>query len=514
LATLLPHAAATSLAAALPPAEGNPYGPLWLGIQQQLQQQLNAPSFEIWIRPLQLLSVNLEAGQVTLATSSEFNRGYIKNHYHATLQKAFSEALNTPMALQWQVKALPAAATTTTEGDAQGQGPLAGTLSAQFGHLEAQSSAQSANQTADALWQQSQRHQQGGTVLSTPRQQRSYLNPRYTFEQLVVGPHNHFAHAAAVAIAEQPGVAYNPFFVYGGVGLGKTHLVQAIGHHVLRHHPKLGVRYVTTETFTNELITAIATKKVDAFRDKYRQVDVLILDDIQFLEGKEKTQEEVFHTFNALHGSGKQLILTSDRPPKALARLEERLISRFEWGLITDVQVPNPEVRMAILRKKAEREGLTLRFHVEEAVLEALAERFPHNVRELEGAFNKLAAACMLEGQDFDLSTVERLFGLNGALAKLDATQVLEAVAAHYKQEVKVLCGPNRSKEVAHARQVAAYLLRTLLQLSFPKIGSILGKRKHSTVLYAYEQMKKHLEQSPLLKQEVERLQHRLCQRV
>lgn len=496
------------------------YTELWQGVLSILSQQLTAPSFETWIRPLAIEALTTETMTITLRATSEFNRGYVKNHYQKAIEKAFAELLQGDVTLEWVVKT-PVQPAVSPHNNTVGHSvyTLAGqpVSSLQGGMIDnpyatQQGQSISADQQADqiiALESLNNPHA-GKPAVWTPRMQQGHLNPRYTFEQLVVGPYNHFCHAAALAIAEQPAVAYNPFFVHGSVGLGKTHLVQAIGHYVLRHHPRLTVKYVTTEEFTNDLIQAIAAKKMEPFRERYRKIDVLMIDDIQFLEGKDKTQEEMFHTFNALHSAGKQIILTSDRPPKALARLEERLISRFEWGLIADVQTPDVETRMAILRKKAEREGLTLRFHLEPDVLRYLAETFPHNIRELEGAFNKLSAKCMLEEAPFTMETAQALFGFRATVVQLSETMVLEMVATYYNLDAKALQGANRAKELANARQVCIYLMRELLNLSFPKIGQFLGDRKHTTILYGYEKMKEQLAGNVILRKQLDDLAQKI----
>ena len=464
----------------------SPYADLWQGVQQLLSESLSPPSFQTWIRPLSLDEVDFNTdgtASVRILAGSDFTRGYVKNHYNAMMQKAFQTLLGVKeVVIAWELADLPVEAFPTP-------------------HIQ-----ERANQIADCVLEQDAKLKQAEASQPwTPRTLASGLQPRYTFEQFVVGPFNHFAHAAALAIAEQPGIAYNPFFIHGSVGLGKTHLIQAIGHYVLRHHPNLTVRYVTTETFTNDLIQSIATKKMNEFRDKYRKIDILIVDDIQFLEGKEKTQEEIFHTFNALHGLSKQVILSSDRPPKALARLEERLVSRFEWGLIVDIQLPDLEARKAILRKKAEREGMTLRFHLDDEVMTYLAEQSPHNIRELEGHFNKLAAVCMLEDKPFSMSTVEALFGKPQNSKRLDEQVILELVHQITGITVKDLKGTHRAKDVAHARHLAIYACRELLDLSFPKLGKIFG-RQHSTILYSYEKLKEQIKQNSLLKKEVDHL--------
>lgn len=348
-----------------------------------------------------------------------------------------------------------------------------------------------------------------GPYLWTPRMVQSNLNPRYTFDNFVVGQHARFCYAAAMAVAEKPAAHYNPFFVYGGVGLGKTHLIQAIGHSVLQRYPELVVRYVTAEVFTNELIARLSKKEdMRPFRDRYRNCDILIVDDVQFLEGKDRTQTEIFHTFNALYESGKQIILSSDRPPQALSILEERLRNRFEKGLIADIQPPDLETRIAILQNRLNKEHpqippLTL------DILHYVADLYPKNIRELEGALTKIAAYFLLTQTPLELSTVQRILGgSNKATLTLDT--ILEVVSQYFHLSPKDILGSSRQKDIAHARHMAIFLMRDMTQLSFPKIGSFLSHRKHTTILYAYEKMKTDVVKHPHLKRQMQEILQRL----
>jgi chromosomal replication initiator protein len=340
----------------------------------------------------------------------------------------------------------------------------------------------------------------------TPRVTKSNLNPKYTFETFVVGQHNRFCHAAALAVAEAPSQSYNPFFIYGGVGLGKTHLMQAIGHFALQNHPQLQVRYVTAEEFTNEMIHAISQKGMKEFQNRYRKNDILIVDDVQFLEGKTRTQEEMFHTFNTLHSANKQIILSSDRSPKRLSRLEDRLRSRFEWGLIADIQPADLETRIAILQQKAERENVNIGMEV----LTYIAELHPNNIRELEGALNKIAAYGMITRTPIDMTIAQTVFGTPVDQSRLSLEDILEKVASYYHLRPLDLKSASRAKDLSHARQIAIYLIREMTQASFPKIGSFMGGRKHTTVLYAYEKVKEDIENRPILKQQLEELKGRI----
>ncbi|MHC1786505.1 MAG: chromosomal replication initiator protein DnaA [Christensenellales bacterium] len=309
------------------------------------------------------------------------------------------------------------------------------------------------------------------------------LNPRYSFETFVVGSGNRFAHAASLAVAEAPADAYNPFFIYGSVGLGKTHLMQAIGHYILSQKPDTRLEYVTSETFTNELVSAIQTNRNAPFRDKYRNVDVLMIDDIQFIAGRDSTQEEFFHTFNALHNAGKQIIISSDRPPKEIARLEERLRSRFEWGLIADIQKPDVDTRCAILRRKANDDMIK----VGDEVLQMIAQRVDSNIRELEGCLNRLVAYSALARRDIDLPLAEEALKevfSDHQPRPISCQDVMQAVSAYYAVTLEDLTGPRRNRAFTVPRQLVMYLSRRLTSASLPRIGEELGGRDHTTVLH------------------------------
>jgi len=310
------------------------------------------------------------------------------------------------------------------------------------------------------------------------------LNPKYTFETFVIGSSNRFPHAAAVAVAEAPGKAYNPLLVYGDSGLGKTHLLHAIGHYVRSLYTGAKVRYVSSEEFTNEFINAIRDDRQDRFKRRYRDVDVLLIDDIQFLEGKTQTQEEFFHTFNTLHNANKQIVLTSDRPPKRLEALEDRLRNRFEWGLITDVQPPDLETRIAILRKKAAMDRLT----APPDVLEFIASKIQTNIRELEGALIRVTAFANLNRQEVDMTLAEIVLKdliPEGGEPEITASLIIAQTAAYFGLTIEELTGPSRGRHLVMARQIAMYLCRELTDLSLPKIGAQFGNRDHTTVMYA-----------------------------
>ncbi|MBE5781761.1 MAG: chromosomal replication initiator protein DnaA [Clostridiales bacterium] len=340
----------------------------------------------------------------------------------------------------------------------------------------------------------------------------SSLNPKYTFDTFVVGGNNRFAHAAALAVAESPADAYNPLFIYGGVGLGKTHLMHAIGHYVLSQKPTMRVKYVTAELFMNEMVNSLNKKTQTEFREKYRNIDVLMVDDVQFLTGKVGTQEEFFHTFNALHAAGKQIILSSDKPPKEIAKLEERLRSRFEWGLIADISKPDLETRVAILQQKAEDELQK----VDPQVLSMIAERVASNIRELEGCLTRLVAYSSLTGRPIDQQLAEEalkeIFAQNEP-RHVTCEDVMEAVATYYSVTVEDLKSPRRSRDVAVPRQIAMYIAREIVGAPLAQIGEAFGGRDHSTVNHACQKVAKETKISPTLNNLVSDLMQQLQQR-
>ncbi|MFC5176278.1 chromosomal replication initiator protein DnaA [Nocardioides taihuensis] len=335
------------------------------------------------------------------------------------------------------------------------------------------------------------------------------LNPKYTFETFVIGSSNRFPHAAAVAVAEAPGKAYNPLLVYGDSGLGKTHLLHAIGHYVRSLYSGAKVRYVSSEEFTNEFINAIRDDRQDRFKRRYRDVDVLLIDDIQFLEGKTQTQEEFFHTFNTLHNANKQIVLTSDRAPKRLEALEDRLRNRFEWGLITDVQPPDLETRIAILRKKAAMDRLT----APPDVLEFIASKIQTNIRELEGALIRVTAFANLNRQEVDMTLAEIVLKdliPEGGEPEITAGLIIAQTAAYFGLSIEELTGPSRGRHLVMARQIAMYLCRELTDLSLPKIGAQFGNRDHTTVMYADRKINQLLAERRAVFNQVSELTNRI----
>ena len=324
----------------------------------------------------------------------------------------------------------------------------------------------------------------------------SFLNPKYTFDTFVIGNNNKFAQAAAYAVAEAPATAYNPLFIYGGVGLGKTHLMHAIGNQILKNNPNTKILYVTSEQFINELVNSIkdANFKNELFRNKYRNIDVLLIDDIQFIAGKKMGQEEFFHTFNTLYQSGKQIIISCDKPPRDIPLLEERLKSRFEWGILADISMPDYETRLAILRKKVQLENII----IEDYILSVIATKIDTNIRELEGALNKIVAYASLTHSQITIEMAEK--AINDIVLQkekiISADYIQEIVAKYFNIDKKDLISTKKSNDIAYPRQIAMYLCRTIGQMSFPKIGSEFGNRDHTTVMHAFNKIEKEVKEN------------------
>ena len=357
----------------------------------------------------------------------------------------------------------------------------------------------------------------GGTAPPAPARRAplasSPLNPKYTFDSFVIGPSNRFPHAAALAVAEQPARSYNPLFIYGGAGLGKTHLLHAIGQHVQRLYASAVTRYVSSEQFMNEFIMGVREEKMPAFRQRYREADVLLVDDIQFLARGEQTQEEFFHTFNALYNDGRQIVISSDRAPNQIASLEDRLRSRFEWGLITDVQPPDLETRVAILQKKAQAEG----FAVANEVLEFIAQRVQNNIRELEGRLTRVVACASLSNVPVTLELAQdvlRPLLPSDSAGDIPSDLIIGETAAYYSLTREDLFGPSRSRPLVIARQVAMYLCRELTPLSLPKIGETFGGRDHTTVMHADSKIRKLMGERAVVYSQVQELTARIRRKV
>jgi len=429
---------------------------VWAQVLERLRGALNAATFSLTFERARALGFH--DGRFRIGVETEFARGWVVQRYDSLVRDALFEVLGQDVAVA--VEVVP-----PEPGDA-GTAPVA---------TPPASAAPQAPPDA-------------GTAGPPAADPAARLQGRFTFDAFVIGPSNRFAHAAALAVAETPARAYNPLFIYGGVGLGKTHLLHAIGHFTAENHPGLSVRYVSVETFTNEFINSLRDGAMRSFKDRYRGTDILLIDDIQMLEGREQTQEEFFHTFNALHESGKQIVISSDRPPSAIKTLEDRLRSRFEMGLITDVQPPDLELRIAILRKRVKTDGYQIR---DPEVLSFIAARVSTNVRQLEGALIRVVAHSSISGRpvtvDLAQEVLTDLFPATDGELRMDLIQ--EAVARHYAISIDELVGEKRTKRIVVPRQVAMYLCRELTDASLPAIGRAFGGRDHTTVLYAVQKI-------------------------
>jgi len=435
----------------------------WQSVLGQLQMEMPRASFDTWVRDTK--PVSYQDGTLTVGVRNAYARDWLESRLGSTVSRLLVGIMNSTVDVSFVVN------------------------------------GNEADQKVDE------------TPLSTPEPADAYqlparhlsMNPRYTFETFVVGSGNRLAHAACLAVAEKPARAYNPLFLYGGVGLGKTHLLHAIGNSC--HARGLNVLYVSSEEFTNDMISAIRTHTNQAFREKYRSADVLLVDDIQFIAGKESTQEEFFHTFNTLHGQDKQIIVSSDRPPKSLNTLDERLRSRFEWGLTADIQPPDLETRLAILRSKAERTGR----QISDDILESIARRVQSNIRELEGALNRILAFADLSGTSLTPNLVEvALADLLPQRSDVEPSKIIELVAKEWQTTVEALLGRDRSHKIAQPRQVAMYLLRKETDSSLPQIGEVLGGRDHTTVMYAIDKIANEIETKTDLRKRVVNIKQQL----
>ncbi|WP_251862164.1 chromosomal replication initiator protein DnaA [Clostridium sp. Marseille-Q2269] len=430
-----------------------------------IKGELTEVSFNTWIKSIDPIS--LENNSLKLAVPNDFTKGILESRYKDLIVNAIKLLTSKKYNIEFIV---------TTEEKMEGN----------------------------------QNNEKSNIIVND--KMSTMLNPKYTFDSFVIGNSNRFAHAASLAVAEAPAKAYNPLFIYGGVGLGKTHLMHAIGHYILDNNPKSQVVYVSSEKFTNELINSIKDDKNVEFRNKYRNIDILLVDDIQFIAGKERTQEEFFHTFNALYEANKQIIISSDRPPKEIPTLEDRLRSRFEWGLIADIQAPDFETRMAILKKKADVENL----NIPNEVLVYIATKIKSNIRELEGALIRIVAFSSLTNKEISVDLASE--ALKDIISSKQTKQVTidiiqEVIANYYNLKIEDFKSSRRTRNIAFPRQIAMYLSRKLTDMSLPKIGEEFGGRDHTTVIHAYEKISTNLKKDESLQNAISELSKRINQK-
>ncbi len=432
---------------------------IWEKTLNLIKPELTEVSFSTWIKPIE--PILLKDNKITLGISNTFGKDILVSRYTTLIVNAIKQITSK----EYQVEfIIPTEEKPTTF----------------------------------------KRENNSDSTIPTEISSQTNLNPKYTFDTFVIGNSNRFAHAASVAVAESPSKAYNPLFIYGGVGLGKTHLMHAIGDFILQNNPNSKVVYVSSETFTNELINSIRDDRNVEFRNRYRTMDVLLVDDIQFIAGKERTQEEFFHTFNTLHESNKQIIISSDRPPKEIPTLEDRLRSRFEWGLIADIQPPDLETRIAILRKKAQMENID----IPDEIMVHIAKKIQSNIRELEGALIRIVAYSSLTNSEITVELAsEALKELFSAKARqLNTDLIKETISSHFNIKMEDFTSKKRTRAISYPRQIAMYLTRELTDLSLPKIGDEFGGRDHTTVMHAHDKITKDIEANPDIKEKIENI--------
>ena len=460
---------------------------VWKAALGELEMQMTRATFTTWLQGTRALSC--VDGEFVIGVRNDFAKDWLENRLYDLIVRTVSGVMGYPVEVRFVVWSDEIIAPKTTMVSQNGQAEVIPTQSGTVSGSGYSNGHSNGNESEAAA-------------------EEGALNRRYTFSTFIVGANNRLAHAAGLSVAENPGQTYNPLFIYGGVGLGKTHLLHAIGHRCRQDGRR--VRYISAETFTNDLVMAIRTKTTPDFRERYRTVDVLLIDDIQFIAGKEGTQDEFFHTFNDLHSHGKQVIISSDRPPKSLATLEERLLSRFEWGLTADVQPPDEETRRAILLAKAD----DLNRYVPDNVIEFIAHNSRQNIRELEGALNKVIAYADLTDRLIDLELV------NLALAdtlrrpeRISVEQIIDIVCRYYNVTADVMISSSRKSTIAHPRQVAMYLSRTETDASLPQIGAQMGPRDHTTVLHGAEKIKSLVDIDPQLRRDLLEIKAMLYER-
>jgi chromosomal replication initiator protein len=449
---------------------------VWRAALGELQVSLSPANYETWLRDTQL--VDVEEQRFRIAVPNGFAKDWLETRYRSLISQTLARIVGYSVQVEFTVSAATAAVPTDPTDRAD---------------LPADAAVPQAPTSQHVRVEPTRVGGEGGTT---------NINPRYTFSNFIVGSANRLAHAASLSVAERPGHAYNPLFLYGGVGLGKTHLMHAIGNQVIARFPRKRVVYATSEKFTNEFITSIQQGKIDEFRARYRRIDLLLIDDIQFIADKERTQEEFFHTFNAIHEDGKQIVLSSDRPPKAILTLEERLRSRFEWGLIADLTAPDLETRIAILRAKAEEGAVP----IGSDVIEFIARKVVSNIRELEGALNRIVAYASMGAMPIGIELAQAVLSnvlYNPKKRQVTPERIARAVSDYYSVPMDALQGQKRDKAIVMPRQIAMFLMREETDVSLLRIGAELGGRDHSTVLHACDKINREVAINDELRREI-----------
>jgi chromosomal replication initiator protein len=450
---------------------------VWRAALGELQVSLSPANFETWLKDTALVAVDDTLFRV--AVPSGFAKDWLESRYRSLISQTLARVVGYSVTLEFEVREVAPSERADSEEQTEAADPAAAPAAKASSKVRLESGRVGGPE--------------GGSVS---------LNPRYTFRTFIVGSANRLAHAASLSVAERPGHAYNPLFLYGGVGLGKTHLMHAIGNAVIARFPRKRVVYVTSEKFTNEFITCVQQGRFDDFRARYRRIDLLLIDDIQFIADKERTQEEFFHTFNAIHDEGKQIVLSSDRPPRQIATLEERLRSRFEWGLIADLTVPDLETRIAILRAKAEDQSVS----ISSQALEFIARKVASNIRELEGALNRIVAYASMQGMPISADLAQAVLSnvlYNPRKRAVTPERIAQAVAEYYGVEMEALKGQKRERAIVVPRQIAMYLMRAETEVSLLRIGAELGGRDHSTVLHACDKINREMQENEDLRREL-----------
>jgi len=446
---------------------------LWTTCLGELEVLLSRANFTTWFKDTSI--IRIDGDIVIISTPNSFTKEWLEKKYHKQIIETLNSQLKNIKSVEYII------------GSKKEKVPGMG--------------VQSAKKEVDNI----------KDVCPQGEKNEVDLNQRYTFETFVIGESNRLAHAAAQAVSKNPGITYNPLFIYGGVGLGKTHLMQAIGNEIRRRDKKKNIIYTTCEKFTNEFISMIRKGKAEQFKNNYRNADVLMIDDIQFLAGKDGTQEEFFHTFNELHSKSKQIVMTSDRPPKAIPALEARLVSRFEWGMLADINPPDLETRIAILQTKINEKKVTIA--INEEVINFIAKNIQNNIRELEGALNRIIAYSELNNTEPTLDDVKRVLGgssANDRQKNITSKEILKKIADFYDITTEQILGPRRNKELVYPRQICAYILREELNYSFPKIGKELGGKDHTTIMHSCNKINKEMQINEVLKHEINGIKERL----